>query len=67
MKEIYRQFHGKMVKVNEPTRPDRPNFIIRWNGKDWSGYRTLIECERQFNEIESPIAADDPYTVVEDC
>jgi len=66
MKEIYTQFHGKMTKVNEPSLPQNANFVITWRGKDWSGFRTLEECEKQFPELEArKNATDDLFAVVE--
>jgi hypothetical protein len=52
-KEIYIQDNGSMVKVGHPTNPDYPNFVITYRGRDWSGFRTLAECERQFPTIET--------------
>lgn len=49
---IYQQFHGRMTKINEPRIPGNANFVIKWRGMDWSGYRTLAECEAQFHELE---------------
>ena len=37
-----------MVKVNEPIGDvDRDNFLITYNDKDWSGFRTLEGCTNQ--------------------
>ena len=47
-------FKGKMTAVGKPPeRPDRPNFVILWDGMDWSGFRTIPECEAQFPELEA--------------
>ena len=66
---IYVQHNGKMVKITDPTGPvDRYNFIIQWNGRDWSGFRTLAECEKQFTELEASnhrAGNPDSYTVIE--
>lgn len=52
--EIYIQFQGKMNKVAEPTcPPDRANFVITYKDRDWSGFRTLAECEAQFSTLEA--------------
>ncbi len=61
--EIYYQFNGKMVRVGETNRPDRANFLILWKGKDWSGFRTLAECEAQIAELEGRYGNN--YTIVE--
>lgn len=60
---IYVQFKGKMVKVAGARLPDCRNFIIRYKGMDWSGFRTLTECERQFPELEK--REGDDFTVIE--
>ncbi len=60
---IYQQFHGIMAKVEEPLRPNNTNFLITWKGMDWSGFRTLVDCERQFPELENK--SGDNYQVVE--
>lgn len=52
----------KMMKVGEPSNPERVNFVIQWQGRDWSNFRTLAECKSQFAELE---AKGGPYTVVE--
>jgi len=59
---IYTQFKGEMVKINEPIRPNNTNFLIRWNGMDWSGFRTLEECEQQFPELKDK---KDRFTIEE--
>jgi len=60
---IFVQFHGKMTKVDRPSKPHYPHFVIKWKGMDWSGYRTLAECERQFAELET--REGDFFSVVE--
>jgi len=62
-KTIFVQFHGKMVKVESPDRPQNANFVIKYKGMDWSGYRTLAECEKQFPELER--REGDNFSVVE--
>lgn len=52
MKTIYKPFNGKLLKVNEPEHPNHVNFLIRFRGKDWSGFRTIAECEAQIPELE---------------
>jgi len=51
--------HGENAKGN----PENANFVITWNGRDWSGFCTLAECEKQFGELEG--REDDPFAVVE--
>jgi hypothetical protein len=60
---IYLQCMGKMILVSKPVHPARPNFVITWKGRDWSGFRTLTECEAQFPELEQK--SGDHYAVVE--
>lgn len=63
---IYIGFKGKMTKVAEPQLPENANFVIQWNDSDWSGFRTLAECERQFPELEArPNNGVEAFTVVE--
>ena len=63
---IYLGFNGKMTKVAEPLLPENANFVIQWNDHDWSGFRTLAECERQFKELEArPNNGVEAFTVVE--
>lgn len=63
---IYQQFRGSFVKINEPRNAKLANFLIRWQGKDWSGFRTLEECRRQFKSLEArPNACEDNFQVVE--
>ncbi len=49
---IYSLFNGKMVKTGHTANPERPNFVITCDYGDWSGFRTLAECEQQFHELE---------------
>lgn len=64
---VYEQFRGKMVKVAEPQgNPNNRNFVIQWKGLDWSGFRSLADCEIQFNELENKSDSDlDVFSVVE--
>lgn len=65
-KVIYQQFHARLVKVASPRLPENRNFVITWKGMDWSGFRTLAECEKQFPELENRYdAVDDHFQVVE--
>jgi hypothetical protein len=68
-KFIYQQFHGVMVIVDRrPPTSNKYNFIITHKGMDWSGYRTLAECEAQFEEIQKRSdALEDDFAVVERC
>lgn len=62
--EVYRGFRGEFQKVAEPRLPNNANFVIQWRGMDWSGFRTLEECERQFPELEARDDIED-FTVIE--
>lgn len=64
---IYRQFKGTMMMVDEPKLPFNTNFVITWKGRDWSGFRTLENCVRQFPELSSECINqhDDFFAVVE--
>jgi hypothetical protein len=35
-----------------PRFPDRVNFVICCERGDWSGFRTLQECQSQYKELE---------------
>lgn len=61
---IFTCFHGKFAKLAEPRLPNNANFFICWNGKDWSGFRTLAECEKQFEQIQGKPNCDS-FSVVE--
>lgn len=54
----------KMVRTRNrvQTSAERTNFVITCRYGDWSGFRTLAECECQFNELESRFGE---YAVVE--
>jgi hypothetical protein len=63
---IYQQFRGKFVKVGEPRNLHRDNFLIVWQGMDWSGFRMLADCETQFPSLEARTdASKDNFCVVE--
>lgn len=64
---IYCQVFSKMHKVNEPaSSPLLANFVIQWRCMDWSGFRNLAGCVRQFSEIENRYdALDGDFRVVE--
>ncbi len=62
---IYRLRDGRMAKVEEPQRPDRANFVIVCEFGDWSGFRTLAECEKQFPELVANGRPNGYYEVVE--
>ena len=50
---IYDMIDGKMTRVADPIRPGTQAFIIVSPHGDWSGYRLLEDCEKQFAELES--------------
>jgi hypothetical protein len=62
---IYSLFNRKMVKMNEPQRPALRNFVIVCELGDWSGFRTLAECEAQFPQLETAGRGNFFYRVVE--
>ena len=62
---IYEGRGSKMVKVAEPRLPQNANFVITWREKDWSGFRTLAECVKQFPELEEHPNGCDVFMVVE--
>lgn len=62
---IYQGFNGKMSKVGEPRLPENANFVITYKGRDWSGFRILSGCERQFAELETRPNGCDDFQVVE--
>jgi hypothetical protein len=67
---IYELINGKMILVNTPLRAaEGRHFVIRCASDDWSGFRTLAECEVQLDELEGMALkyrrGDGYYTVVE--
>lgn len=61
---------GKFYRTNVPIQssPDQANFVIEHTRfGDWSGFRTMAECERQFAELEGYTAEDETrrFQVVE--
>ena len=56
---------GKMTAVSEPGPTMRSNFVICCNYGDWSGFRTLPECESQYRELEQSKRPDGFYWVEE--
>jgi len=51
---IFLYYNGKFHRsANEIiTSPEHNNFVIICEYGDWSGFRTLFECEKQFEELE---------------
>jgi hypothetical protein len=67
---IYELVGGVMTRVGvEAGNPKNRNFLIRCAYGDWSGFRTLVECENQLSELEQLAKngkkPDGYYTVVE--
>ncbi len=57
---------GKMTATRtKPRRPERNNFVIVCSYGDWSGFRTLADCERQYHSLES-MGRPDGYFWVEE-
>ncbi len=45
---------GRMQPTKtKPRCPGNANFVIVCHYGDWSGFRTLAECEAQYPELES--------------
>lgn len=55
---VFMLFNGKMIKTAEPKRPTYNNFVICCDYGDWSGFRTLAECQAQFAELEQMAKTD---------
>lgn len=49
---IARLINSKMTRVLKPVNPSKRNFVIVCEYGDWSGFRTLAECESQYKELE---------------
>jgi hypothetical protein len=62
---VFTLFKGKMVMDQKPRRPERANFVICCLGGDWSGFRTLAECQTQFAELEAKGRSDGYFWVEE--
>lgn len=62
---IYALINGRMCKIGQPKLPDHRNFVIVCNFGDWSGFRTLAQCEEQFAELEAKGQPDGYFEVVE--
>ena len=62
---IYMLWNGKMVEQEKAKRPERANFVICCDYGDWSGFRTLAECQSQFKELEAKGKQNGYYWVEE--
>jgi hypothetical protein len=62
---IYSLYQGRMTPMNEARLPSRTNFVITCAYGDWSGFRTLAECEKQFPELEARGKENFYFNVVE--
>lgn len=51
-------YQGKMIPYKLAKQPERANFVICCPAGDWSGFRTLAECEAQYAELERYHAAN---------
>jgi len=57
---------GKMQETASlPKKPERANFVICCDYGDWSGFRTLAECQAQYRELESYNKPEGYYWVEE--
>lgn len=61
---IYEWIGGEFKKVGEPRLPNNFNFLIQYNGMDWSGYRDLAGCVKQLDEL-SRHPRPESFTIVE--
>ena len=51
---LYILAKGKMLRTPaEHGNSDRRNFLIVCDYGDWSGFRTLADCVKQFPELEA--------------
>lgn len=67
---IYALKDGKMVRTGYPIKsatPDSRNFLIVAEYGDWSGFRTLSQCEAQIEELEGYYQSNNNrvYAIVE--
>jgi hypothetical protein len=64
---IWHSVNGKMFKIGKPRLPKNFNFLITCKYGDWSGFRTLEECEKQIPELEQMMKEDPSkyYNIVE--
>jgi hypothetical protein len=58
-------FKGKMTSYKTPKHPERANFVICCDYGDWSSFRTLADCEKQYKELEASGRPDGYYWVEE--
>jgi hypothetical protein len=51
---IFVYYNGKFHRTSNKviTSWEHNNFVITCIYGDWSGFRTLVECEKQFSELE---------------
>ena len=63
---VFMLFQGKMQATStKPRNPERANFVIVCDYGDWSGFRTLADCQKQFAELERAGKPDGYYWVEE--
>ncbi len=43
---------GEIIEHAKPVRPEHRNFVVCCHFGDWSGFRTLAECQAQYKELE---------------
>jgi hypothetical protein len=62
---LYISHRGEAVEVNKPRgKVDNANFVIQWNGKDWSGMMPLNQClTRMMREADR--RPSERFTIVE--
>jgi hypothetical protein len=65
---IWHSVDGKMFKIGNPKgRTQNINFLITCKFGDWSGFRTLLDCEKQIPDLEQMMKEDPSkyYNIVE--
>ncbi len=59
-------FQGKMQATGtKPRLPERNNYVIVCERGDWSGFRTLADCQAQYAELEAKGRPDGFFWVEE--
>lgn len=62
---VFALINGKMSILDKPKNPEKANFVIVCDYGDWSGFRTLAECKKQFLELENKNKGNFYYRVEE--
>lgn len=63
---IYVVLQGKAIMINAPRgSAERPNFIITYQERDWSGFRSLSDCLSQFERDIAPREDAREFAIIE--